>query len=96
MSISKKTMGYLDNIKRAPANGANGGGNYMKLQQGENKFRIVGSLDDGGFITGMLGWIEEDGKRIPIRWECDSEAPRKFADKPKGTGAGNYASQTEE
>jgi hypothetical protein len=76
-------MGYLDNIKRAPVNGANGGGNYMKLQQGENKFRIVGSIDDGGFITGMLGWIEEDGKRIPIRWECDSEAPRSFADKPK-------------
>ena len=31
----------------------------------------------------MLGWIEEDGKRIPIRWECDSEPPSSFADKPK-------------
>lgn len=75
-------MGYLDNIKRAPTNGGNSG-NYMKLVQGENKFRILGSIEDGGFITGMLGWIEEDGKKTPVRWECESEQPMKFADKPK-------------
>ena len=78
-------MGFLDNITRPSTSGSNGGsGNYMKLQKGENKFRIVGSHDDGGFINGMLGWSENaDGKRQPNRWKIGEEAPRKFEDRPK-------------
>lgn len=77
-------MGYLDNIKRAPSEGASGSSNYMKFNQGENKFRIIGTPDDKGFINGMLGWADsEDGKRKPYRWRIGVEAPRKFEEKPK-------------
>jgi hypothetical protein len=78
-------MGFLDNIKRAPSTGGSGGsGSYMKLEQGENKVRIVGTLDDGGFITGMIGWGEdEEGNRKPFRWQVDETQPRSFKDKPK-------------
>ena len=78
-------MSFLNNITRAPETGGNGsGGSYMKLQQGKNSFRIVGSQDDGGFITGMLGWgTNEDGGRKPYRWKVGEEAPGSFEDKPK-------------
>lgn len=56
----------------------------MKLTQGANQFRIVGSFDDGTNIQGMLGWGEdEEGKRKPFRWKVGEEAPRKFAENPK-------------
>ena len=78
-------MTFLDNIQRAPDLG--GGNNYAnpsKLPQGRNTFRIVGCYEDGGFITGMLGWgTNEDGGRKPYRWKVGEEAPRKFEDKPK-------------
>ena len=73
-------MGFLNNIKRAPEAGGNGGGgSYMKLQQGKNSFRIVGCQDDGGFITGMLGW----GTNKPFRWKVGEEAPGNFEERPK-------------
>ena len=76
-------MTFLDNIERAPDSGG-GSGNYVKLQQGKNTFRIVGSQADNGFINGMLGWAtNEDGGRKPYRWKVGEEAPRKFEDKPK-------------
>ena len=68
-------MGFLDNIKRAPSGGGSGG-SYMKLEQGENKIRIVGTPEDGGFITGMIGWGEDDeGNRKPFRWQVDESQP---------------------
>ena len=76
-------MTFLDNLERAPDSGG-GSGNYVKLQQGKNTFRIVGSHADNGFINGMLGWgTNEDGGRKPYRWKVGEEAPRKFEDKPK-------------
>ena len=78
-------MTFLDNIQRAPDSGsANNYANPPKLPQGRNTFRIVGSYEDGGFITGMLGWgTNEDGGRKPYRWKVGEEPPRKFEDKPK-------------
>lgn len=78
-------MGFLDNIQRAPSTGGSGGSSsYMKFEQGENKIRIIGTVDDGKFITGMIGWAKDkDGNRKPFRWKVDEKQPREFADKPK-------------
>ena len=79
-------MAFLPSNIKAPSGGGGGGGNYMRFAQGENKFRIIGSSDGKptpGFIHGMVGWIDEDGKRRPIRWPEGKEAPMVFKDKPK-------------
>tara|TARA_Y100001951_G_scaffold43222_1_gene34259 strand:- start:242 stop:793 length:552 start_codon:yes stop_codon:yes gene_type:complete len=77
-------MGFLDNLKDSPQNSGSGGGKYMKLTQGANQFRIVGSFGEGTNIQGMIGWGEdEEGNRKPYRWRIGEEAPRKFADKIK-------------
>jgi len=77
-------MGFLDNIQDVPQNSSSGGGNYMKLTQGANQFRIVGSSDDGGVIQGMQGWgTTADGGRKPYRWKIGETAPMDFEDKPK-------------
>ena len=77
-------MAFLDNLKEVPQNSGSGGGKYMKLQQGSNLFRILGSFEDGTNIQGMLGWAEdEEGNRKPFRWEVDQEAPRKFKENPR-------------
>lgn len=50
-------MGVIpDNFNPNPASG------YMKFTPGANKFRV---LEPG--ITGQVWWIEEDGKRKPMR-----------------------------
>ena len=77
-------MAFLTNLKEVPQNSGSGGGKYMKLQQGSNLFRILGSFEDGTNIQGMLGWAEDDeGNRKPFRWEVDQEAPRKFKENPR-------------
>jgi len=77
-------MGFLDNIKDVPQSSSSGGGNYMKLTQGTNHFRIVGSSDDGGVIQGMQGWAgSADGGRRPHRWKIGEDAPMSFDEKPK-------------
>ena len=77
-------MGFLDNIKDVPQSSSSGGGNYMKLKQGTNQFRIVGSSDDGGVIQGMLGWgTTADGGRKPYRWRIGESVPEGVEDKPK-------------
>lgn len=77
-------MGFLDGYTDVPQSSSSGGGKYMKLKQGANQFRIVGSFEDGTNIQGMLGWGEdEEGKRKPFRWKVGEEAPRKFAENPK-------------
>jgi hypothetical protein len=64
-------MAFLPSNIKAPSEGGGGAGNYMRFQQGDNKFRIIGSSDDKptpGFICGTLGWAIVDGKKRPIRW----------------------------
>lgn len=48
------------------------GGNYMKLQAGKNKFRILDKP-----IFGMEFWIEKDGKRHPERRTMDQKIDPK-------------------
>ena len=77
-------MAFLDGYTDVPQNSGSSGGKYMKLTQGANQFRIVGSFEDGTNIQGMLGWGEdEEGKRKPYRWKVGEDAPRKFAENPK-------------
>lgn len=78
-------MGRLSKIKRPPSGGGSGG-NYAKLLQGENKFRIVGDIDDTppGFIVGMVGWTtDEEGQRRPVRYTTGESVPQTFDEKPK-------------
>ncbi len=77
-------MAFLDGYTDVPQNSGSSGGKYMKLTQGANQFRIVGSFEDGTNIQGMLGWGEdEEGKRKPYRWKVGEDAPRKFKENPK-------------
>ena len=79
-------MAFLPSNIKAPSEGGGGAGNYMRFQQGDNKFRIIGSSDDKptpGFICGTLGWAVVDGKKRPIRWAEGAEAPQAFDDKPR-------------
>jgi hypothetical protein len=55
-----------------------GNDKYMKLAQGDNRFRILSST-----ITGVEFWEEEDGKRRPIRIRAGGVAPDSFEDDPK-------------
>jgi len=42
-------------------------GNYLRLQQGENTFRVLSSA-----IVGWVGWVQDkDGKRKPQRYPMD-------------------------
>ena len=78
-------MGRLSKIKRPPSGGGSGG-NYAKLLQGENKFRIVGDIDDTppGFIVGMVGWTtDEEGQRRPVRYMDGESVSVTFDEKPK-------------
>ena len=53
------------------------GGNYTKLVQGKNTFRIIGSA-----IVGWVWWTEEDGKRKPTRSKT-KPSNSEFEEKPK-------------
>ena len=52
---------------------------YLKLQQGDNKIRILSAP-----ITGWVDWTEQDGKRMPLRTKEQqpainpSQPPRHF------------------
>ena len=52
-------------------------GHYMKLVQGKNTFRIIGSA-----IVGWVWWTEEDGKRKPTRSKT-KPSNSEFEEKPK-------------
>lgn len=41
--------------------------NYMKFEEGENKFRIMGSFRNQTAIQGLEYWKTENGKRKPVR-----------------------------
>ena len=51
---------------------------YMKFRQGENRFRILASP-----ILGYEWWIDEDGKRKPMRVRMNGRVPIEFADTTK-------------
>jgi hypothetical protein len=44
--------------------------NYMKFEEGENKFRVLGSA-----IVGTEYWTEKDGKRTPVRVKPGTNIP---------------------
>jgi hypothetical protein len=76
-------MGFLDGIQEVKSSN-NSGGNYMKLQAGANQFRILGALNEGTIIQGILGWANnDDGSRRPFRWRVDDVPPRNFEEEPK-------------
>jgi hypothetical protein len=41
--------------------------NYMKFEEGDNRFRILGSFADGTAIRGVVYWKTVNGKRGPVR-----------------------------
>jgi hypothetical protein len=43
---------------------------YMKFKQGANTFRVLSSA-----IVGYESWVEEDGKRKPLRWKMGVSIP---------------------
>lgn len=50
-------------------------GNYMKLEDGNNTFRILSSA-----VVGWEGWVEDEGKRKPERFAMEEKPTdlRKF------------------
>jgi hypothetical protein len=62
-------------------------GGYMKLKPGENRIRILGSMNDTPptAIQGVLGWVPgEEGKRKPVRTMPDQKVDAsQFEEKPK-------------
>ncbi len=41
--------------------------NYMKFEQGNNVFRILGAFSEGTAIQGIEYWTTREGKRVPVR-----------------------------
>lgn len=41
--------------------------NYMKFQEDDNVFRILGAFSEGTAIQGLLYWTTIEGKRKPVR-----------------------------
>jgi len=52
-------------------------GNYMKLQPGANRFRILGSFkaDPPTAVMGWLAWDTADGGRKPVRFHMADKPP---------------------
>ena len=61
------------------------GTNYLKLVNGSNLLRMVGSVENATSCSGMVGWTTNaDGERCPHRWRLGEEAPDlQFVDPPK-------------
>jgi hypothetical protein len=52
---------------------------YFRFKQGENKFRVLSSA-----IVGWESWVDDDGKRKPLRFRMDEKIPvDKIGDDPK-------------
>lgn len=49
------------------------GGNYMKLEKGKNKLRILSAP-----LLGWIDWIEEEGKKKPNRFAYDKMPETSF------------------
>ena len=48
---------------------------YMQFEEGDNRFRILGSFKDKTAIQGIEYWKTIDGKRQPIRIHRDESVP---------------------
>lgn len=49
-------------------------GNYMKLKDGENRIRILGTFSEGTAIKGYEYWVTgKDGGRVPVRKKMDEQ-----------------------
>jgi len=55
-----------------------GESNYMRFQQGDNLFRILAPP-----IVGWEDWVEEDGKKKPVRFKMDLKPNQPFNPKRK-------------
>lgn len=49
--------------------------NYLKLEEGENVIRILGSFESGEGCMGMEYWKQNGEKKKPIRYSKDLPAP---------------------
>ena len=49
--------------------------NYMKFEDGDNRFRILGSFHDDTAIRGTVYWTTTDGKRKPVRLPMGTAVP---------------------
>ncbi len=73
-------MGFLDNISEEPVKA----GKYVRLQDGENRLRLLGGGDDGLLIFGKEGWTGGDDSKQVHRWDLKAQAPKlDFNDDPK-------------
>ena len=70
-----KNLNFLPDGYQVPQSN---GGSYMKLQAGENRFRIIGNL-----ITGWQCWIDDNGVRKPLRYRERPSVLPTGADKLK-------------
>ena len=61
------------------------GSNYLKLVNGSNLVRVVGSVENDTSCAGMVGWsLNAEGERCPHRWRLGEKAPDvQFVDPPK-------------
>ncbi len=48
-------------------------GNYMKLKDGQNRFRVLSSA-----IVGWIDWQDINGQRKPIRYKSDEKPDKSF------------------
>lgn len=49
--------------------------NYMKFQDGDNRFRILGSFAEGTAIQGIQYWKTVEGTRKPVRIHRNDSVP---------------------
>lgn len=67
--------GFLPDKYEAPKSSSN---SYMKFEEGPNKFRVLTSA-----IVGWEWWIDEDGKRKPLRTKDFTKVPNEFKPEAK-------------
>ena len=82
----KNDMSWLPTHVKEPESS---GGNYLRINEGENvTVRIIGTWDKG-FIEGWEVWEEIDGKRTPRRYREKTAIPTgDYSDKPRYFWAG--------
>lgn len=51
-------------------------GGYMRFEEGENKFRILGKFSEGTAIQGFEYWKTVEGKRTPIRLRRNADGSK--------------------
>src|SRR3990167_6879378 len=49
--------------------------NYMRFEEGDNRFRILGAFSENTAIKGIEYWKTVDGKRVPVRLHTNQPVP---------------------